>query len=523
MAVPQVEDSTDCKLSTVNQTTCTEIDFYAFQFYTCPAWLVICASMLCEFFRIQLGILKPIPALGRWSHYAVVYLGAIAIFLPLPFLYYWATGKQNGDICPESSECLGSVLVLYLPSLLAGLLPYFGLASYLLWKHYKHATRLLKQTKPETSSVEKSPQSNAETGGLLGEQDLLARGLPILPTMPSVPQVPPSRSLQSVMASGRVLVALKRWQRRAATNYKPNLVAFVYWVLGMALFVVTWVMLMVFSVTVFQESMVCNWGIFVAMLLLNFILSFMQTLVCWVMGRAERQRIGSWNAGFHRFHLVNLTRIAFHFYKEIFQLSVLVKLENWSNFLVYYAMASAPTLLTTLTLSNGRLFKFLHAHKAADGQLQRFVCGKLLLALEADLLQQRGLACFNAYLRSSASHIATASYCIFILCLKIMPNRQVYSHYSTESGDQRQQIFFCLCAWSLDYVVYTVLNLVFDRRYNLSPTYVGLCYLRDNPKFRIAVLCIGAHIISDWYLMMTFAAIGGVNLSDSDQNSLGLC
>lgn len=74
-----------------------------------PLWLFSCALMLLEFYRIQLGSLKPI-AFGHWKHYAIIILGAEFIFLPLPHLYYAVADKEPGDICPDSSECMGSVL-----------------------------------------------------------------------------------------------------------------------------------------------------------------------------------------------------------------------------------------------------------------------------------------------------------------------------------------------------------------------------------------------------------------------------
>jgi hypothetical protein len=107
--------------------------------------------------------------------------------------------------------------------------------------------------------------------------------------------------------------------------------------------------------------------------------------------------------------------------------------------------------------------------------------------------------------------------------MQLMPNRELFPHYSTQSADIRRQIAFAVCAWVIDYLTYTMLNVIFDRRYNLSPTYVGLCYLRQYPRFRYSVVFIATHIISDVYLSLTFARIGGVDLSYSPEDESGVC
>ena len=49
------------------------------------------------------------------------------------------------------------------------------------------------------------------------------------------------------MAIGGNLTALKRWQKRANTDYKKTVLGFWFWLLGIVLFVVIWLLLMVFS------------------------------------------------------------------------------------------------------------------------------------------------------------------------------------------------------------------------------------------------------------------------------------
>lgn len=511
-----------------------------FSFYTCPLWIFFCALMLLEYFRVQLGSLKPKP-FGHWSHYVLVILGAEATFLPIPPLYYWAAGKSMGDICPEVHDCLVSVLTLYMSSLTAAMIPLLTMAGYLLWKHYTHATRDVHQTKPGASSVgeEETSEGNAQT-----------------------------KSLLQVQAVVGVVTKAARWRTRATMNYKANVVGFGYWIVGISLFVANWMLLVMFTVTYIRHAN-CNLAIFAAVLVFNTLTGCMHTLVARVMQKAEQARIGSANAGFDRFHLVGLTRAAFHLYSAIFRLTLLVRLENWSNFAVFYVTTSIPTLLHTVVPVNGKWHGFAtsldraetrarqrEAREKRERRLKPQVSGRKLTrsnanaeeagrpdkegqrnehrtcvghlqaaarhTVKTDLLHQRGVACFNVYLQNSASHMATAWYCAFMLCLELMPNRELFPHYSTQSADVRQQIAFALCAWCADYFTYTMLNVMLDRRYNLSPTYVGLCYLREYPRFRTSVVLIAAHIISDVYLSLTFATMGGVDLNDTVDQS-GLC
>lgn len=560
---------------------CMEIDFYAFSFYTCPLWTFFCALMLIEYFRVQLGSLTPVRAFEHWSHYAVVILGAMAIFLPIPPLYYWAAGKEMGDICPEQHECLASVLMLYMGSLGAGLIPLLSLAAFLLWKHRKEAIGSSQQTKTGASSSGEACDRSVESKAVLQAQSALQPETGV-----------PTTAFLQVQSVFDTVHRLHKWHESANKNYKAHVVGFVYWSAGMVLFVVNWMLLVGFSLTYIKYAN-CNLAIFVAVVLFNTFTGVMHTLVCKVMEKADQARVGSEGAGFDRFHLVGLTRIAFHLYTAIFRLALLVRLQNWSNFAVFYVTTSVPKLLHIVVPVNGKWHGLATGMiKTESGRQKRQVSDRIpgrsppggaipplctpelgedaktvgsqpttftdshpgvantnaheggrhtkgqrneprtcldyvqaatRHAVKPDLLNQRGVSCFNAYLQSSASHIATGWYCAFVLSMQLMPNRELFPHYSTQSADIRRQIAFAVCAWVIDYLTYTMLNVIFDRRYNLSPTYVGLCYLRQYPRFRYSVVFIATHIISDVYLSLTFARIGGVDLSYSPEDESGVC
>jgi len=262
------------------------------------------------------------------------------------------------------------------------------------------------------------------------------------------------------MAIGGNLTALKRWQKRANTDYKKTVLGFWFWLLGIFLFVVNWLLLMVFTLG-FIKNASCNLSVFFGVLLFDAMTNGMQFLVCRVMEQAELARVGSKKVGFDRFHLVSLTRFTFHMYAAVFRLTLLVRLTDWSGFVIFYAATTVTHTLTQILPMNGK------AHRVAqEGRLQAV----MRHTTKKDLLHQRGMCCFSSYLQNTATHIAALQYCVFVFFLDLMPNRSLFPHYSTDSSVVSQQIGFAICAWCLNYFSYTVICVLFDRRYNLSPT-----------------------------------------------------
>ena len=246
--------------------------------------------------------------------------------------------------------------------------------------------------------------------------------------------------------------------------------------------------------------------IMLAVLLFNSTEFLMKVVTSKTMEKAELSRIGSKNAGFDRFHLVGLTRFAFHCYTSIFKQSLFVNLTDWSSFGAFYLTNTMTHVVTAVMPMSGKWHSFSKSGRC------KALLGRLL---KTDLLHQRGMCCFNAYLKSRAVSIASLQYIVFILLLQYHPNRFVFPNFQEPNIDVKQQMTFVAIAWSLDYLNYTIINLVFDRRYNMTPMYVGACHLRQYRRFQYSVVLIASHIISDVYLGMAWAMMAGVNIEHS--------
>jgi len=98
---------------------------------------------------------------------------------------------------------------------------------------------------------------------------------------------------------------------------------------------------------------------------------------------------------------------------------------------------------------------------------------------KSDLLHQRGMCCFNAYLRNRAVTVvsnhkqsqaitsnhkplwnasdenvrsqAAAQYSLFIILLQYTPNVKVFPNFASGAIDVQQQIIFVILAWAMDY------------------------------------------------------------------------
>ena len=84
----------------------------------------------------------------------------------------------------------------------------------------------------------------------------------------------------------------------------------------------------------------------------------MKVVVAKVMEQAEISRIGSKNAGFDRFHLVGLSRFAFHCYSAVFRQALFVRLQDWEGFWVFYitnALTSVPVMVMPM---NGKWHRY---------------------------------------------------------------------------------------------------------------------------------------------------------------------
>lgn len=140
-------------------------------------------------------------------------------------------------------------------------------------------------------------------------------------------------------------------------------------------------------------------------------------------------------------------------------------------------------------------------------------------ALEGDLLHHRGKLCVKAFLKRHATQTAALQYVIFIVVLNYTDHNVLVFPKFTKGAqfDFRQQALFVAIAWSLDFVIYEVTNIMCKRLFDLTPLYVGEALIAEHPRFGVSMLVIAAHIISDVYLSMMFGMEGGLYFTNPSE------
>ncbi len=133
-----------------------------------------------------------------------------------------------------------------------------------------------------------------------------------------------------------------------------------------------------------------------------------------------------------------------------------------------------------------------------------------------DLLHHRGMLCSKGFLKNRANAIASLQYMMFILVQNYTKlNVLIFPNFSEEANfDFQQQALFVFIAWSMDQVIYEILNVLCKHLYELTPLFVGAAVMKEHSHLRISLLLIAAHIISDVYLSMIFAIEGGFYFID---------
>ena len=268
--------------------------------------------------------------------------------------------------------------------------------------------------------------------------------------------------------------------------------------------------------------------------------------------------VGTSHASFDRFHLTNLAQYAFFCYSAIFRQSLFVNITDWESFAVFYLTNSLSYFIgfvlpmsetcfnlahhvrnysTTTTTADGNAVVATKLGESmgttgegvrveAVGQPQdsggggccccRSCCALAAKIIQPDLLHHRGRLCYSAFLKNRATTIASLQYATFILFIGATGhNSSVFLNFSAGADfNLSQQLLFVGIAWSLDYLNFTLTNLLCKRAYDITPIYVGNACLKQYPRTRRALLFVAAHIISDVYLGMCFAMEGGIYDSD---------
>jgi hypothetical protein len=114
-----------------------------------------------------------------------------------------------------------------------------------------------------------------------------------------------------------------------------------------------------------------------------------------------------------------------------------------------------------------------------------------------DILHQRGILCFNAFLKNRANTTASFQYICFIVFCTLAPyNTTVFPQFSEGANfDVKQQLLFVLAEFLLDRVNYEMLNRWCAKHYEISPFYVGQCHMKDYPRTEAALTIISIHIV----------------------------
>jgi len=189
-----------------------------------------------------------------------------------------------------------------------------------------------------------------------------------------------------------------------------------------------------------------------------------------LMKHAEIERVGTKNAIFDRYHLKNLAFFAFACCEycalvrasfcacilrsniislfpqtkwtadsAVFKKSLFIQINGWSEFVSFY-----------LTNFMSYVVVFVWPMSNTMHNLDNKAVNKVFMQ-SSDVLNQRGILCFRAYLKNRASSSASFQYAAFIIFMKVLPyNSKVFVRFSDGAGfDARQQLLFVSIAWFL--------------------------------------------------------------------------
>ena len=325
-----------------------------------------------------------------------------------------------------------------------------------------------------------------------------------------------SRAESTTMMGLRTKV--ERWRNRAhlgASGSRATKMSFGWWFIGLSLLIINWVWLQIF---VFQYAKLATTPerISIATLVFNASEQLASFLVVSIMKLAETHRIGreSVHVNFDRYHLTNLLRFAFCCYSAIFKQTLFVSFTDWARFASFFVTNSVTNMLIFFIPMSSHLHRWTQ-----QVPLLQFCIGKVV---NVDLLHQRGIVCYAAYMKRAAQTVASLQYLVWCLFASLSDNVAVFPAFVPEAGfDWRQQLVFVLVAMALDWLSFAFINVVANRLWQQTPTYVGWCLEIQNVAFRRAKIFVAAHVVSDVYLGMLFVMQSGWFFSFRSGSSSG--
>ena len=285
------------------------------------------------------------------------------------------------------------------------------------------------------------------------------------------------------------------------------------WVVGVLLMVVDFLLLIVFfarfSHMMSQQGVNGAWiGAYI--FAFGQLQLVMRQITVTVFTWNESERIGTNQASFDRYHLVNLSYLHYICVGAVYLQVLQVTYKSWSNF--WSAQISAHCV-------NLASYAFFVADWGAvlrgDAPERKDWRGRLAGFFPADPLNARGLTCFYAYIEIMAKTVAALQFIVFVVIQAQLPyNALVFIQFSDEfpdgSYEPLQQAAFACAGLAIDYAMYCAMDGWMGWWFGFTPTYVGTSHMTQYPRFRRTMLVVSTHAVTDLYLGVLFVSIAGV-------------
>jgi hypothetical protein len=282
-----------------------------------------------------------------------------------------------------------------------------------------------------------------------------------------------------------------------------------YWLVGFAFFTLNFATQSMF-VTIYSLHANTPSEIALYTLYLRVIQKVFRILCCSAMRAAEQFRM-SRNASWDRRNLHLMTVYYMHCYSDIYKQVLFTNIKTWAEFASFYLMDLAITVVSTSILMTSAFIAWdkkepcwrRHARKGTRCGCS-LACSRLVV--KRSILDHRGFICFDVFLRNRSSQFAKLQYLVGILYLRatqlsfygysLPDNSDLFPGYSPKNPefDLWMQTQFTACGLLADFAKYTIICVMFDRIWKISPMYVGACHEIENKNFRLATGCAQSFI-----------------------------
>ena len=189
--------------------------------------------------------------------------------------------------------------------------------------------------------------------------------------------------------------------------------------------------------------------------------------------KAERESIGLY-ASFARMTMANATRFMFLCYGEVYKQLLFANIKSWDDFWTLYTTDLSMTLLGQCLPMSSAFNRWDKAQPWYRRCSRR--CGGVRIGpdvsrimVKQDIFHQRGVICFDAYLRDRAITFAKAQYLLLLLffqAVQVFPeylpdNTPLFPVFSPENKefDAWMQIQFTIFGLLANTVIYTIVSV----------------------------------------------------------------